>query len=62
MVKHKYVLASPEGVEWFNREHGDPFSLAELGDERDVDLNVDQKRALLAAGWLEESEPKKEKK
>lgn len=49
----KYKLASPEAVEWFNREHGNDFERQEEGAEVEVDLNADQERALLAAGWLE---------
>ena len=63
MAKHKYKLAMPEGVEWFNREHGDPYAPSELGAEVEVNLNVNDKQALLAAGWLEEPEkPQKEEK
>ena len=59
MAVHKYMVGSEEGAVWAASQKGHPV---EAGEEHEFDLSVDQKRALLAAGWLEEAETKKEKK
>lgn len=50
MAKHDYIVASEEGAN---------YAKAEIGDQVELDLSVDQQRALIAAGWVEESKTKK---
>jgi hypothetical protein len=56
MAKHKYTIASEVGAERYG---------GELGQEVELDLDVDQKRAVVAAGWVEpadEEDDTKDKK
>jgi hypothetical protein len=59
MAKHTYTITSPEGATRYG---------AEVGTTLDLDLGVDEKRAVVAAGWVapEADEPEtttqKEKK
>lgn len=55
MAKHTYTVASQEGVDRYG---------GEIGDTVEVDLDVDAKRAVVAAGWLEphDEESKDDKK
>ena len=50
MAKHDYIVASEEGAE---------YAKAEIGEKVELDLTVDQQRALIAAGWVEEPTTKK---
>jgi hypothetical protein len=52
MAKHDYIIASDEGAERYG---------AEAGEKVELDLTVDEKRALIAAGWLEEVPEQKPK-
>ena len=44
-----YKVASEEGAQRYGRE---------LGDKVDLELDADQERALIAAGWLEHDKKK----
>jgi hypothetical protein len=44
MAKHQYLIASEEGAARYGGEIGDPVEL---------DLTVDERRAVVAAGWVE---------
>jgi hypothetical protein len=44
MAKHTYKIASDDGAERY---------AGEVGQEIELDLDVDQKRAVVAAGWVE---------
>lgn len=62
MAKHAYTIASEEGAALVNRKNG---VAVDVGEQVDVDLSVDEQRAVVAAGWLEpveEAQPKKEEK
>lgn len=45
-MKKRYRIGAPEGAEWIGSE-------AVVGDEVELDLQEEQERALIAAGWLE---------
>jgi hypothetical protein len=45
-----YKIASEEGAQWYG---------GEIGQEVELDLDKDQERALIAAGWLKEHKGKK---
>lgn len=55
MAKHTYTVASEDGAAAYG---------VEVGETVDLDLTVDQKRAVVAAGWVEhvEEEDTTEKK
>lgn len=58
MAKHKYRIASEEGAARYQQE---------VGEEVDLDLDRDEQRAVVAAGWveqtdLEDDEPKQQQK
>lgn len=59
MAKSRYVISAPEGVDFVGAQVGVQH---ELGDQVELDLRADQQRALIAAGWLEHDEKKKEEK
>ena len=60
MAVHSWKVASEAGAEWAASQ---VFRQVEVGEELKLDLSADQKRALVAAGWLEEPEkPQKEEK
>lgn len=46
-----YTIASQEGADHYG---------AEVGDNVDLDLNPDEERAVIAAGWLEVTKQAKE--
>lgn len=51
MAKHTYILASEEGAARYG---------GEVGDKTELDLSVDEQRAVVAAGWVEPVEDKKQ--
>lgn len=51
-----YKVASQEGADFA----GNPAAPVEVGATVDLDLDKEQERAVLAAGWLEETKKKKE--
>lgn len=53
MAKHKYRIASQEGVDKFG---------GELGDVQELDLDAQAKTAMVAAGWIEEADDKPKEK
>ena len=55
MTKTRYKIASELGADRYK---------AEVGDTVDLDINSEEKRAVIAAGWLEEvtTKPAKEDK
>lgn len=55
MTKTTFTVASEEG-KTFAAGRGSP---ADLGEEVELDLNAEEKKALVAAGWLEEQTTKK---
>jgi hypothetical protein len=56
MAKHSYKITSQEGADRYK---------AELGDTAELDINDEEKLAVIAAGWLEHvtaAKPAKEEK
>jgi hypothetical protein len=47
MAKHMYKIASETGAEFYQKE---------LGETVELDLSVDEARAVVAAGWVEPDE------
>lgn len=47
MAKHTYTVLSPEGA---------TFAGAEVATQVELDLDVNTKKAVLAAGWLEQDD------
>jgi hypothetical protein len=51
MAKHKYRIASQEGADRYR---------AEVGAETELDLDREEQRAVVAAGWVEPLDSKEE--
>lgn len=52
MAKHRYTIASDEGAGRYG---------GEIGQEIELDLDVDAKRAVVAAGWVEPIDEEEDK-
>jgi hypothetical protein len=48
-MKKRYKISDEQGVEFARNQQVQ----AEVGDEREIELTMEQEKALVAAGWIE---------
>jgi hypothetical protein len=56
-MKYRYEILSDEGAVWARNQAPD----AEVGQRYELELTAEQEKALVAAGWISERDPKPKK-